>query len=110
VDSEIFALRRVRLLIRFQHLYRDTGITHLRAVEQVVCTPSHTVLNQKQQTSVERFLVRERDSSGIHLVLVDNSVSIMGLVELPADGFQSPNAIHLRTSRFTNHEGDYTWQ
>jgi len=39
--------------------------------------------------------VRERGSSGIHFVLVDNSVSIMSLVELPADGFQPPNAIHL---------------
>ena len=74
---------------RFQHLCFDTGITHLHSPLQIVCTPSHTVLYREPQTSVERFLVRVPHFSSIHLVPVDNSVSIMGLVELPAGRFSA---------------------
>lgn len=77
---------------RFQHPRCHTGITHLSASLQIVCTPSHTVLYQKMQTSVEHILVRERSSPG-SFVPVENSGSIMGLVELPAERPQSQIAI-----------------
>jgi hypothetical protein len=59
-----------------------------------LCTPSHPFLYQALQTSVERILIRERGSPS-NFVPVDNSGSIMGLVELPAERLQSPNAITL---------------
>ena len=95
---------------RFLHLhYRDTTLTGASAntAKHVSCArslgtqhpgahfpagaragslrewrPSHTVPYPNPQTSVERILVRGRNSRSVHLVLIDNSVSLMSLVDI----------------------------
>ncbi len=84
---------------RLQHLRSTTGITHHPWPLQIVCTSSHTVVRSTPQTSVERFSLWEAGAGTLFefpfpsrkpppdLVPVDRSVSIMGLVELPAGHF-----------------------
>jgi hypothetical protein len=54
---------------------------------------SHTVQSLNRKTSVERILVRGRSLRSVHLVLVDNSVSLMSLVACLVHILPSPHAI-----------------
>jgi hypothetical protein len=95
---------------RLKHLRCDTGIPYLRRVLQMLCTPSHTVPHREGQTSVVRLSVWEQEFTCIDFVPDGGSVSIKGLVELPADAHFSRRTPQVSDHSFIDSEGEYTWQ
>lgn len=62
--------------------YRD--ITRSKGAANGVKRVTYTTVSAPE-TSVERILVLGRNSRSVHFVLVDNSVSLMSLVDLPGE-------------------------
>src|SRR3569833_2294877 len=85
----------------FRTLY--TGITHCPEPLQTKCDPSHTVPHQNRKLALSAFWFG-RAPAPIHFVLVDNSVSLMSLVDLPGERFKVAACHHSQPRFRTTHK------